>query len=238
MKNKSYGKGFILLIIALGLIIMGGTYSSWSNLASIDYKMSSGNMNIVFPFQNNTDYKVELVNNNDIFDKISAEFKISDNGKTADIMFKQGLPIHELMEGKMIRICFPMKAATNSSINAIKPKELDFSEVDGNLTMNVAKGIIVEADKYYEMRNNNIYMRSLKFDMYSELDVKEDKSMTGNLYLRLSKESREYIDTLPSKVKIDGNDVVEIEKPDFAVLISNGIVIEYLVNISLKTFQP
>lgn len=238
MKNKSYSKGLILLIIAFGLIIMGGTYSSWSNLASIDYKMSSGNMNIVFPFQNNTDYRVELVNNTDTLDKISAEFKISDNGKNADIMFKQGLPIHELMEGKMIRICFPMKAAANSSITAIKPKELDFAKVDGNLTMNVAKGIIVEADKYYEMRNNNIYMQPLKFDMYSELDVKEDKSMTGNLYLRLSKESRDYIDTLPSKVKIDGNDVVEIEKPDFDIRISNGIVIEYLVNISLKTFQP
>lgn len=238
MKNRSYRKGLILFIIAFGLIIMGGTYSSWSDLASIDYKMASGNMNIILPFQDNTDYRVELVDQTKILDKIAAEFKISENGKNADVMFKQGLPIQELMEGKMIRICFPMKAAANSTITVVRPKKLDFGRTDGSLVMNVAKGIVVEADKYYEIRNNNIYMQPLSFDMYSEINMQEDESMTGNLYLKLSQESREYVSNLATKVKIDGNDVVEIEKPDFDIQISNGIMIEYLVNISLETFQP
>lgn len=237
MKIRCYSKGLGLLIIAFGLVIMGGTYSSWSNSAKLNYKMSSGNMNIILPFQEDMNYRVDLMEDAKTSMKLPAEFKIESNGKNADIRFQEGLPIHQLMEGKFIRISFPMKAAENSSINTVMTKMIDFNKADGTLAMNVGKGIVVEDGRYYEMKNNNIYMQPLKFDMYSEVKSGEDASMKGIFYLQLSKESREYISGLATNTNIDESDVVEIEKPEFDFQISNGIVVEYLVNIPLEIMQ-
>ena len=113
MKNKVRKfskKTYVFLILFFGLSALGVTYASWSSNLQINAQISTGAMDILFDKQQDEKYIISITDADDnIFSPIKAEFNVLDKEKELEILFAELLPIEKLIQGKMLKLEFPLE---------------------------------------------------------------------------------------------------------------------------------
>lgn len=249
MKSGFYKKGIVLFVIALGLILMGATYSLWMDTSIIESKITTGSMNMILPSTENEGYRVELIRLSDENEErrtsdsircIDSEFKISEDGKSADIRFKERIPVELLAEDYLLSISFPIQAQEDNSIKFIKNREMEAELPDTRLSMIADKVYLAFNSELFSLRDGEMYKTDLNFDVFSELDGESKEQMTGRLYLKPDEESKEFIRSFKERELVLNKEELELIDTTDSELYrdASGLIIEYhLENIPLMIEQ-
>ncbi|MGP1489405.1 MAG: hypothetical protein ACTTIX_09370, partial [Peptoanaerobacter stomatis] len=218
MKNKvsKFSKKFyVFLILFFGLSALGVTYASWSSNLRINAQMSTGVMDILFDKQEDKKYIVSVADADDnIFSPIKAKFNVLEKEKELEILFNESLPVKELMEGKMLKIEFPLTPSDESTITKLKSTKLDTLKEGDMLEMYAQNAILAKDGIGYFLKNSGRdFMMPLKFEVYRTLNTDKDDmnknigEMNGQIYLKLKEESIEQLKLLPTNLKIGNNEL-------------------------------
>ncbi|EHL13170.1 hypothetical protein HMPREF9629_00470 [Peptoanaerobacter stomatis] len=253
MKNKVRKfskKMYVFLILFFGLSALGVTYASWSSNLQINTQISTGAMDILFDKQQDEKYIISITDADDnIFSPIKAEFNVLDKEKELEILFGELLPIEKLIQGKMLKLEFPLEPSNESTITKLKPTKLDMSKEGEILEMKARNAILAKDGIGYFLKNSGRdFMLPLKFEVYRTLnadkeDVKEDiDDMNGEIYLKLKEESIEQLKLLPTNLKIGNNELEDninltLKEKELVSTAGNGIIVIYSCEIPFSMFQ-
>ncbi len=201
------GKISIFLLFMVSMTAMGSTYSTWNSNMNIDTFLSSGSMEVLFNGPVDEKYSADIVKSNgDVIKSIDADFVLDDKRKILNIMFNQGIPKNDLLDGNLIRIKFTVDKSEKSSVNRFKERKLELNKKMDTVELKAQKVILImEGKSYYADLND--FMIPLKFDFYNEFNGQNNQN--GNIYLSLTQESIDEINKLPSDLKIDRNKLNE-----------------------------
>lgn len=253
MKNKVRKfskKTYVFLILFFGLSALGVTYASWSSNLQINAQISTGAMDILFDKQQDEKYIISITDADDnIFSPIKAEFNVLDKEKELEILFGESLPIEKLIQGKMLKLEFPLEPSNESTITKLKPTKLDMSKEGEILEMKARNAILAKDGIGYFLKNSGRdFMLPLKFEVYRTLnadkeDVKEDiDDMNGEIYLKLKEESIEQLKLLPTNLKIGNNELEDninltLKEKELVSTAGNGVIVIYSCEIPFSMFQ-
>lgn len=253
MKNKvsKFSKKFyVFLILFFGLSALGVTYASWSSNLRINAQMSTGVMDILFDKQEDKKYIVSVADADDnVSSSIEAEFNILEKEKELEILFNESLPVKELMEGKMLKIEFPLTPSDESTITKLKSTKLDTLKEGDMLEMYAQNAILAKDGIGYFLKNSGRdFMTPLKFEVYRTLNTDKDDmnknigEMNGQIYLKLKEESIEQLKLLPTNLKIGNNELEEntnltLKEKKLVSTTGNGVIVIYSCEIPFNMFQ-
>ena len=240
--RKFLRKPFVFLILFLGLVTIGGAYSSWHSALSAEMKMTSGVMDILFVGNSDEKYAVYLTDesgNNETL--IDAEFSTTD--KEVEITFTKGLPISSLLEGKLLKLDFPLKTSQDSTVNKLNYTKLDMTKTGEDLELKADKALLVYEGAPYSLGEDEAaFMEPLQFEVYKTLSEDGKDEFGGQIYLKLKEESLEKIHELPVSFSMDSEKMQESLDLDFnegnlVAAAGNGVVVTYSCEIPFDVFQ-
>lgn len=253
MKNKVRKfskKMYVFLILFFGLSALGVTYASWSSNLQINAQISTGAMDILFDKQQDEKYIISITDADDnIFSPIKAEFNVLDKEKELEILFGELLPIEKLIQGKMLKLEFPLEPSNESTITKLKPTKLDMSKEGEILEMKARNAILAKDGIGYFLKNSRRdFMTPLKFEVYRTLNTDKDDmnknigEMNGQIYLKLKEESIEQLKLLPTNLKIGNNELEEntnltLKEKELVSTAGNGVIVIYSCEIPFNMFQ-
>ena len=148
--RKFLKKPFVFLILFFGLAAIGGAYSSWHSALSAEMKMTSGVMDILFAGNSDEKYSVYLTDesgNNETL--IDAEFSTTD--KEVEITFNEGLPVNSLLEGKLLKLDFPLTTSEDSTVNKLNYTKLDMTKSGEDLELKADKALLAYEGAAYSL---------------------------------------------------------------------------------------
>ena len=235
-KKLSLKKLFIFFTLFLSFTLIGSTYATWNTDLSIRANVNTGAMKISMP-PINDDYSANLTESDGkIIGEINATFSILEQGKKAEVKFTQGLPIKEFLEGKMIKIDFPLTSSDTNTINAFKEAISNDKAIESTLDMKVSKTLINYNNVLYEPDGQLIdFAIPLKFNMSHKVILK-DKETKGEVCLKLSQESINNLQKMPDKVVIsketyDKFKKIESQEEQLIPLGYDGVMVTYICEI-------
>lgn len=241
-KKGSFKKLFIFFALFLSFSLIGSTYATWNANLSVKANVTTGAMKINMP-PLNEDYVASLTEvDGKIIGKLNASFSLLEQGKKAEIKFTQGLPIKELLKGRMIKIEFPLVSSNTNTITAFKSGIMNNKANTPTLEMKVDKTLINYNNILYEPDGQLIdFAIPLKFNPSQKLILKDGK-MKGEVYLRLSQESITKLQKLPNEVVIDQKDYanfkeIEPKEGQLEPLGYDGIIVTYICDVPFLVDQ-
>lgn len=243
-RNGFLKKLYIFGALLVGLSGLGFTYAKWHASLFAEAKVTSGVMDVLFAEQEHENYGVSVadIDGNDI-SLIEAEFK-ADN-KEVEILFNEGLPINQLIEGKLLKLKFPVSPSDDSTVTKLNYTKFDPSKEGEILELNAEKAILVNAGTgYYLGESEGLFTEPLKFEIYKVLSDNKEKEEedVGQIYLKLQEESLEKLATLPTDLKMKSDELVEytdleLNEQDFITKAGNGVVVTYSLEIPFDIWQ-
>ena len=240
--RKFLKKPFVFLILFFGLAAIGGAYSSWHSALSAEMKMTSGVMDILFAENSDERYSVYLTDesrNNETL--IDAEFSTTD--KEVEIKFNEGLPVNSLLEGKLLKLDFPLTTSEDSSVNKLNYTKLDMTKTGEVLELKADKAVLVYEGVAYSLGEDEAaFMEPLQFEVYKTLSEESNDEFGGQIYLKLQADSAEKILELPVSFIINSEKMQESLNLDFnegnlVASVGNGVVVTYSCDIPFDVFQ-
>ncbi|MDO4711479.1 MAG: hypothetical protein Q4A75_05835 [Peptostreptococcaceae bacterium] len=229
----------IALIWISSMLMLGVSYASWNAELHIEGDLTTGMMRILFKGSWEEKYLVDLVGQDRTL-PLDAEVILKDEGKKAELRFKQGLPIDRLLEGDKIRVKFPLKGDENS-IALIRKREIDPDRPDERSMMKPERGMLIKDGVPYMLLSDQDFMLPLEFDLYRGVETDGHK-MTGILLLESTSESRQKLQQLPKTVFVNRADLqpypnVSVEEEQLAKKVCNGIAVVYSCELSFMLDQ-
>lgn len=244
-KNRFWGKFYTFLIILFGLAALGFTYANWNSSLFIDAKLTSGVMDILFHKHADEKYAVSLTNpDGDDAVLVGAEFNVKD--KEVEISFKEGLPVKQLVEGKLLRLEFPLVPSKDSTVTRLNYTKFDPSKTGEDLELKVEKAVLVNGGVGYSLGDNEaLFTEPLKFEVYKILSDNKKRNTEetgGQIYLRLQDESIEKLNTLPTNLSVSSDELLEytdldLKERELMGTIGNGVVVTYSCEIPFDILQ-
>ena len=240
--RKFIKKPFVFLILFFGLAAIGGAYSSWHSALSAEMKMTSGVMDILFAGNSDEKYSVYLTDesgNNETL--IDAEFSTTD--KEVEITFTEGLPVNSLLEGKLLKLDFPLTTSQGSTVNKLNYTKLDMTKTGEDLELRADKAVLAYEGAAYSLGEDEAaFMQPLQFEVYKTLSEEGKDEFSGQIYLKLKAESVEKILELPVSFIINSEKMQESLDLDFnegnlVASVGNGVVVTYSCEIPFDVFQ-
>lgn len=240
--RKFLKKPFIFLILFFGLTAIGGAYASWHSALSAEVKMTSGVLDVLFDKDADEKYSVYLTDesgNNETL--IDAEFSTTD--KEVEITFTKGLPINSLLEGKLLKLDFPLTTAQGSTVNKLNYTKLDMTKSGEDLELKADKALLAYEGAAYSLGEDEAaFMEPLQFEVYKTLSEDGKDEFGGQIYLKLKAESLEKIHELPVSFIINSEKMQESIDLDFnegnlVAAAGNGVVVTYSCEIPFDVFQ-
>ena len=240
--RKFLKKPFVFLILFFGLATIGGAYSSWHSSLSAEMKMTSGVMDILFAENSDERYSVYLTDesrNNETL--IDAEFSTTD--KEVEIKFNEGLPVNSLLEGKLLKLDFPLTTSEDSTVNKLNYTKLDMTKTGEVLELKADKAVLVYEGVAYSLGEDEAaFMEPLQFEVYKTLSEESNDEFGGQIYLKLQADSAEKILELPVSFIINSEKMQESLNLDFnegnlVASVGNGVVVTYSCDIPFDVFQ-
>ncbi len=240
--RKFLKKPFVFLILFFGLATIGGAYSSWHSALSAEMKMTSGVMDILFAENSDERYSVYLTDesrNNETL--IDAEFSTTD--KEVEIKFNEGLPVNSLLEGKLLKLDFPLTTSEDSTVNKLNYTKLDMTKTGEVLELKADKAVLVYEGVAYSLGEDEAaFMEPLQFEVYKTLSEESNDEFGGQIYLKLQADSAEKILELPVSFIINSEKMQESLNLDFnegnlVASVGNGVVVTYSCDIPFDVFQ-
>lgn len=240
--RKFLKKPFVFLILFFGLAAIGGVYSSWHSALSAEMKMTSGVMDILFAENSDEKYSVYLTDesgNNETL--IDAEFSTTD--KEVEVSFNEGLPINSLLEGKLLKLDFPLTISEDSTVNKLNYTKLDMTKTGEVLELKADKAFLAYEGVAYSLGEDEAaFMQPLQFEVYKTLSEESNDEFGGQIYLKLQADSAEKILELPVNFIINSEKMQESLNLDFnagnlVASVGNGVVVTYSCEIHFDVFQ-
>lgn len=242
-KKKMFSKKpYVFLILFFGLATIGGAYSSWHSALSAEVKMTSGVLDVLFDEDADEKYSVYLTDESgDNENLIGAEFRTTD--KEVEVSFNEGLPIKSLLEGKLLKLDFPLTTAQGSTVNKLNYTKLDMTKTGEVLELKADKAVLAYEGVAYSLGEDEAaFMEPLQFEVYKTLSEDGKDEFGGQIYLKLQADSAEKILELPVSFSINSEKIQESIDLDFnegslVATVGNGVVVTYSCEIPFDVFQ-
>ena len=233
---------FIFLVLISILGVTGVTYSSWNSNLWAGAKMTSGAMDVMFNTKTDGKYAVYITEKNGSNGNlIGAEFFSTD--KVLEISFTEGLPINALIEGKLLKLEFPLDYSEHSTVNKLNLTKLDLTKTGEIIEMQADSALLVYDGNEYSIGEDEAAFREpLQFEVYKTVSEEDDNDTIGCIYLKLQEDSKNRIAELPLKITLDKEEIdedIDSEIPENSVLssVGNGILVTYSCEIPFEVFQ-
>jgi len=242
-KKKMFSKKtYVFLVLFFGLATIGGAYSSWHSALSAEVKMTSGVLDVLFDEDADEKYSVYLTNESgDSENLIGAEFRTTD--KEVEVSFNEGLPINSLLEGKLLKLDFPLTTSQGSTVNKLNYTKLDMTKTGEVVELKADKAVLAYEGVAYSLGEDEAaFMEPLQFEVYKTLSEESNDEFGGQIYLKLQADSAEKILELPVSFIINSEKMQESIDLDFnegnlVAAVGNGVVVTYSCEIPFDVFQ-
>lgn len=235
MHKKFFGvKSYIFGALFIGLVATGTGYASWNSSISAQANLTSGTMDVEF-VKSDEKYSVSITDTNgNVETPVLAQFNPTD--KELEISFDEGLPVKALLEGKLLRLDFPITPTGESTVNKLNYTKLDLSKSGENVELQADGAVLVYNGVSYALgENESLYTQPLQFEVYETLSKEDKDKSIGQIYLKLSEVSADMIKDLPTKLDIDASNLEELG--DDTLSVQNGVVVKYSLEIPYDVFQ-
>ena len=217
-------------------------YASWHSALSAEVKMTSGVLDVLFDEDVDEKYSVYLTDESgDNENLIGAEFRTTD--KEVEVSFNEGLPIKSLLEGKLLKLDFPLTTAQGSTVNKLNYTKLDMTNTGEVLELKADKAVLAYEGVAYSLGEDEAaFMEPLQFEVYKTLSEDGKDEFGGQIYLKLQLDSAEKILELPVSFSINSEKIQESIDLDFnegnlVATVGNGVVVTYSCEIPFDVFQ-
>ena len=199
-------------------------------------------MDILFAGNSDDKYSVYLTDesgNNETL--IDAAFSTTD--KEVEITFTEGLPVNSLLEGKLLKLDFPLTTSQGSTVNKLNYTKLDMTKTGEDLELRADKAVLAYEGAAYSLGEDEAaFMQPLQFEVYKTLSEEGKDEFSGQIYLKLKAESAEKILELPVSFIINSEKMQESLDLDFnegnlVASVGNGVVVTYSCEIPFDVFQ-
>lgn len=217
-------KRFIGLTLVMVLCGIGTTYGYWNKTLKVSMSTSTGSFYMKYAEAEQA--AVTVVNeNNEVLDTLSdVNMEVSSDQREADIQFTQSIPLAQLMAGSYIRIRCPLVQSEGAIFPLIK-EEPEFAEPLDEIHMDgEIKGVCINGNIYEYPGELDDY--NLTFELFNQISM-EDEELFGYVYLRLSDESKDMINSMSDiMLELDDEELQEAVADDCEYE-DEGIVVEY-----------
>lgn len=236
MKRMRISKLRVFFITVLAFLALGGLGHSYAYLISrikITSQFKTGDFDNVFSMDRL--YNVDIVNMEngepDVVKAVNAEVKVLDDAKSAEVIFKEGVPQELFDDNNYLKITYPLD---ENGTTTLLPYQLDLSKEAEKISMNVKKAYISITDTVYEFDYaNTVFNKPLVFDAYRSIDIIDEKPV-GNLYLRSVASNKI---ELPEEIKLTQEEVSSLVPAQEEVYEQDGIQVTYHCEFDLHIDQ-
>ena len=162
-KSMFSRRSCVFLILFLGMAAMGGTYSSWYSTIFAETKVTSGVMDVIFSSKVSEKYSAYItdINGNDET-PLEAEFNTTD--KELEVVFKEGLPVNSLLEGKLLKLEFPLDTSEDSTVNKLNHTELELTKTGDIIELQADRAMMIyNGVGYYIDEKKEAFKQPLQF---------------------------------------------------------------------------
>jgi hypothetical protein len=200
--RKGFLKYIVTLVIVMTLFAAGSSYAKWSRDQKVSAKLSTDTFKFGFGEEGYTSEIVDESNTSYQGFELKAELENNDN--SAVITFNSGVPLQPLIEGKYIKISYPIKNKSNKPPMDIYAYDVDFTKKDKKtLELEPLKTYLSLGETVYEYENApKEFKEKIKFDVFRSI-TKENDDYIGHIYLGLTDESKEKVLTFPKELKLE-----------------------------------
>ncbi len=249
-RKKNFKKSYIFLTLFFGLVAIGGSYSSWYSNINAEAKFTSGTMDVVFG-KHSERYSAGITDaSGNLETPVKAEFNSTD--RDLQISFDEGLPVNSLLEGKMLKLEFPVTPSKDSTVDKLNHSNLDLSKPGQSVELQAESAeLIYKGESYSLGENESTFVQPLQFEVYEILSKENTNDNIGQIYLKLSADSADMIRNFPTKLDIDAEDIdVDADNTDTdadadntdemtgeSLYKHNGVLVKYSLEIPYDVFQ-
>jgi len=191
-RKKNFKKSYIFLTLFFGLVAIGGSYSSWYSNINAEAKFTSGTMDVVFG-KHSERYSAGITDTSgNLETPVKAEFNPTD--RDLQISFDEGLPVNSLLEGKMLKLEFPVTPSKDSTVDKLNHSNLDLSKPGQSVELQAESAeLIYKGESYSLGENESTFVQPLQFEVYEILSKENTNDNIGQIYLKLSADSADMI---------------------------------------------
>ena len=226
----------VFFITVLAFFALGGLGHSYAYLVSqmkVKSQFNTGDFDNIFAADRT--FSADLVNmasaDKEIIKTLNNEVKITDDGKSAELIFKEGIPRELFDENNYLKISYPLDERGTSTL---RPFSLNLDKEAGKVSMNVKKAYISIDSAVYEYNYaDTVFNTPLVFNVYKSIDIVDDKPI-GNLYLKLAESSKL---ELPQEIKLSPEEVSKLQPAPEEVYEQDGIQVVYFCEFDLHIDQ-
>lgn len=230
-------------ILLSSMTLLGVSYAAWNSGLTIKASLTTGDMDIRFNEEGCPAYSVYLVDPEEKkLQELAVKIEFKEEGKYADILFEEGVPVESLAQGNRLCIDFSMKTGSDNSITLIRKKPVQWDKPDEQIEMKAERGMIVKGQRLYSLEaQTHTLMRPLMFDLYREIQTQDEKMM-GKIYFQLREESIQQIEQSPKFFALDVDaleeyPIVHPEEQKIAEQMEEGVAILYSCEIPFMVDQ-
>lgn len=234
--RRTRAKKFLIIsVLMAGMVTVGASYATWNSGLSIDAKINTGSMDVLFRDFVQEKYRASLVDvDGKEKVKLNADFLMEEQGKKMRVSFKTGLPLTELVQGDLIRIDFPLIPSPESTVKFFANAEIDLSKEGELVEMKYDKAMVLSNSELYSTDVlEAIFTQDLKFDLYRTVSPEygaEKGASIGTILLKLRNESIQSLEDLPQTLTFKQSELQRMttltdeERAEFQ---QDGIVVSY-----------
>ena len=180
-RKKISKKSYIFLTLFFGLVAIGGSYSSWYTNINAEAKFTSGTMDVVFG-KHSERYSAGITDaSGNLETPVKAEFNSTD--RDLQISFDEGLPVNSLLEGKMLKLEFPVTPSKDSTVDKLNHNNLDLSKPGQSIELQAESAeLIYKGESYSLGENESTFVQPLQFEVYEILSKENTNDNIGQIY--------------------------------------------------------
>lgn len=235
------GKCILAASMAVGLCVVGVSYAAWSDKLQVTGNMTTGVFNMAFS-QDVQTYTTDIVDSsgNPVKSLAGLEVRLSDQGKAVELAFTGGLPLSDLLKGRLLKVTFPLENEDGTFTN-IKEYDLDLTAPWKTIEMEPqAESLVLDGQEYTVDESTAAYAIPLQFEVFQSFSREADL-LTGSLYFRLTDQSRSRIQNLPSVLEVPAaaleKSQVGAADAEIAAAGQDGVLVKYTCTVPVGLDQ-
>ena len=233
MKMRGSKRNMLLAgILLLAMAGIGHGYASWNREQSISMELATGKFKHFFSQKGDCSAEIVDEAGNEL-QSIASDWKTMDNRTTAEISFREGLPMELLAEGNYLCLSYPIEK--NGTV--VRLTEADFTkEAEQELTLE-PKDVFLSAEGtlYRFDEADDFFKKPLVLAVYRAVEESEDGELRAKLYLKPQSEG--LLEGMPEELKIKRGKLAKIPIIGDAGPMEEGIQVVYSLEVPIRLDQ-
>ena len=239
-KWSPYIRGMIAVGLVASLTLVGMAYATWTAHLHTTGKVTTGSLSVSFTKWSER-YTVDLVNAAGFPAgtgmALDYRLEVTDDGRSAELVFLEALPLELLTAGYYLRITYPI-APDQGTVAQLRQYEADFSSPQGAVIFTPQQQLVVLDGTGYLMEAiTESYAVSLRFDMYQAVRAQGGGGFEGVVFLSLSQSSIETVLSLPDIIGITASEFSEAVPATVRDSHMDGVLVTYRATVPIGVDQ-